>query len=131
MNIFVYGTLKRKCGNNGYLKDSKFIGAFLTTARYSLYLADGGLPFLSERGLDKIKGEIYRVDRETLKRVDALEGHPYFYKRKPIDIIGFDEPVEAYFCETSMGSFMKRITDYPCSTWNTGSNNKKLWQDTE
>lgn len=33
-----------------------------------------------------IEGEIYRIDQKMLQVLDALEGHPEFYTRTPIDI---------------------------------------------
>ena len=85
--VAVYGTLKRGHGNHrAYLEDSKFMGRGKTKDKYPLVVS--GLPYLIEK---KGKGhnvevEVYKVDDETLNRLDILEGHPDWYKRKQIDI---------------------------------------------
>ena len=79
--VFVYGTLKRGYGNNRCLANSKFLGeAVSTTARYKLYAS--GIPFLTEPGDAKIKGELWEVSPEDFARCDRLEGHPYAYCRQ-------------------------------------------------
>ncbi len=85
--VAVYGTLKRGHGNHrAYLEDSKFVGKGRTKDRYPLVI--NGLPYLIEK---KGKGhqvevEVYKVDDDTLSRLDALEGHPTWYRRKQIPI---------------------------------------------
>lgn len=82
--VFTYGTLKRGYGNNRLLTDSIFVGEAET--EYAYYMADHGIPFVWTEGgaLHKIAGEVYRVDNETLARLDQLEGHPTSYCRTPI-----------------------------------------------
>lgn len=85
--VAVYGTLKRGHGNHkAYLEDSKYIGKGVTKDKYPLIIS--GLPYLIEK---KGKGhhvevEVYKVDDDTLRRLDALEGHPNWYERKQITI---------------------------------------------
>ena len=85
--VAVYGTLKRAHHNHkAYLEDSRFVGKGRTKDKYPLVV--DGLPYLIEK---KGKGynvdvEVFKVDDDTLRRLDALEGHPTWYRRKQIDI---------------------------------------------
>jgi gamma-glutamylaminecyclotransferase len=85
--VAVYGTLKRGYGNHrAYLEDSRYIGKGKTYDKYPLVVE--GLPYLMEK---KGKGhnvevEVYMVDDSTLMRLDQLEGHPNWYRRKQIPI---------------------------------------------
>lgn len=84
--VAVYGTLKRGLGNHHYIEDSKYVGKGKTKDKYPLVVS--GLPYLIE---EKDKGhhvevEVYKVDDDTLRRLDSLEGHPNWYERKKVDI---------------------------------------------
>lgn len=96
--IFVYGTLKKGHGNNGYLGDSKLIGPAKTAPKYTLF--DGGFPIVERGGETSIIGEVYEVtDPEALADVYALEG----YKGTPgspdnwydVDVVTLDNGIEA------------------------------------
>lgn len=92
MKLFVYGTLKRGHGNNFLLRNSEFLGEALTEADYDIFSA--GIPFLTE-GEYAVRGDLYEVDDQTRRTTDALEGHPGFYTRAPLQIQGFTD-VQAY-----------------------------------
>lgn len=85
--VAVYGTLKKGHGNYyRHLTESKFIGKGVTKDKYPLIV--DGLPYLLE---EKGKGhhvevEVYKVDDDTFSDLDALEGHPNWYKRKQVRI---------------------------------------------
>jgi gamma-glutamylaminecyclotransferase len=77
--IFVYGTLKRGFPNYNKQRLSQFyIGNCTTVTPYSLLIADQYyVPVLlldATHGNKRIKGELYRVDQNTLAWLDALEG---------------------------------------------------------
>ena len=84
--VAVYGTLKRGFGNHHYIDDSKYIGKGKTKSKYPLVVK--GLPYLiEEEGVGhNVDVEVYRVDDDTLRRLDALEGHPHWYERKQIEV---------------------------------------------
>lgn len=107
--IFVYGTLKK--GNyfhSSFLGSADFLGDYTTSSDYSLYV--GKWPYLIEeedvpipeaknhvegefpKELEKrgVEGEVYKVDKNLLERLDYLEGHPDFYERKKITVYGKD-----------------------------------------
>jgi len=85
--VAVYGTLKKGHGNYyRYLTESKFIGSGVTKDKYPLVIK--GLPYMiEEKGKgNHVEVEVYRVDADTFSDLDALEGHPNWYKRKQITI---------------------------------------------
>ena len=85
--VFVYGSLRKGFWNHeAYLKNSKFIGKGKTKEKYAMY-ADI-IPYVVENEkISHIVGEVYEIDKETLKRIDCLEGHPNHYIRKKVPII--------------------------------------------
>lgn len=84
--VFVYGTLKRGYRFHEALKDEEFLGEAVTKPLYRLYDL-GAFPALVEsRDGVEVKGEVYRVGDECLKRLDRIEGHPSFYSRKPVGL---------------------------------------------
>jgi len=83
--VFVYGTLKRNEPNHGYLSTSKFVTTACTTEKYPLVIASKyNIPFaLDCAGVgNKLKGEIYSVNEESLAALDVLENHPVLYERQ-------------------------------------------------
>ena len=84
--LFVYGTLRKGEKNNSLLENSKYLGLASTTDKYTLIL-DGGVPFLLDIPYTYITGDLYEIDLQTLKNIDALEGHPELYKRKLIETV--------------------------------------------
>ena len=70
--VFVYGTLMKGHGNHGhYLSQSEFQGKGEITG-YALYAVSSFPGIVSEHG-EKVKCEVYVVDRDTLKRLDSHE----------------------------------------------------------
>jgi len=85
-NIFVYGTLRSRGGNNGLLRESEFISNAVTEKEYALYVE--GIPYVSkDEKVSRITGEVWSVDDNTLQRIDLLEGHPSWYVRELISVM--------------------------------------------
>lgn len=85
--VAVYGTLKSGHGNHSrFLTESYCLGDGRTCDDYPLVV--DGLPYLIDRKGDghRVKVEVYRVDDDTLSRLDSLEGHPEWYERKKIRV---------------------------------------------
>ncbi len=104
--IFVYGTLKRGCRNHHHLAGQKFVGAARTVAGFTLFDL-GGYPGLVPQAADPngVGGEIWSVDAEALRRLDAFEGvHEGLYRRAPVALQAphAAEPVDAYFSAVSL-----------------------------
>lgn len=70
--VFVYGTLKRGHGANGFLSSSKYEGE--ATIRGAIYHL-GGFPGYKEEEQGLVHGEVYLVDDDTLHRLDRYEGY--------------------------------------------------------
>ena len=80
--IFVYGTLKRGFHNHALLANSKFVGTGRVPG-FDLFRA--GIPF-AVPGDGEIHGELFSVSDSVLARLDALEGHPTWYRRTPVTV---------------------------------------------
>ncbi len=84
--IFVYGTLMSGFGNNALLKNSRLVEA--ATTEDNLVLLANSIPYLlDEEGKSYVRGEIYEVNENSLKKIDQLEGHPDWYSRKIISVV--------------------------------------------
>jgi len=81
--VFVYGTLLAGEPNHRLLANAELVGAAVTKPVFAL--ADlGFFPAMVEGGDSAVRGEVYEVDSPTLARLDVLEGHPRFYKRRQV-----------------------------------------------
>lgn len=86
VSVAVYGTLKSGRGNHRLLEESPLVGDGYTSEAFPLVI--DGLPYVIDReGCGKrVRVEVYRVDEATLDRLDGLEGHPDWYKRREIQV---------------------------------------------
>jgi gamma-glutamylcyclotransferase (GGCT)/AIG2-like uncharacterized protein YtfP len=82
MKLFVYGTLKKGFCNHHVLGNAKFIGAYTTQPRYTMYDM-GAYPAIRLDGKTSIVGEVYEIN--DLELVDSLEGYPVLYDRTEIE----------------------------------------------
>jgi gamma-glutamylcyclotransferase (GGCT)/AIG2-like uncharacterized protein YtfP len=83
MKVFVYGTLKKGFYNDYVLEGSKFLGKVKLKVPFKMYDL-GQFPALvlaTNEKQNTIEGEVYEIDKETLKSLDALEGYPLLYDR--------------------------------------------------
>lgn len=81
--VFVYGTLLAGESNHRLLANAELVGAAVTKPVFAL--ADlGAFPAMVEGGTSAVHGEVYEVDRPTLARLDVLEGHLRFYRRRQV-----------------------------------------------
>ncbi len=92
--VFVYGTLLRGEGNHRVLCGGEFVREATTRAEFSMFSL-GAFPGVSRGGRTAIVGEVFVVDELVLARLDALEGHPSFYRREEI-ALDDGEVVSAY-----------------------------------
>lgn len=87
MKVFVYGTLKRGYWNSEILVKSSQLIRKTTVQGYMLY--DVGFPVALPNAETKVSGEVWDIGdpnttqsaKETLLRLDALEGEGRMYNR--------------------------------------------------
>lgn len=82
---FVYGTLRRGFGNHRIMREvgGKFLGEAISVVAFPLVIAD--LPYLLDYPGEgfRVVGEVYGIaDSAGWERLDQLEGHPDFYRRR-------------------------------------------------
>ncbi|MFN4259317.1 MAG: gamma-glutamylcyclotransferase [Gemmataceae bacterium] len=96
--LFVYGTLKTGYPNNHFLQDQRFLGPARTAPLYRLFVNDW-YPCLVPDTCQgqRIAGEVWQVDEETLRRLDDYEGVPTWFTRQPVRLEGHAELIWAYF----------------------------------
>ena len=88
--VFVYGSLLAGKGNHGLLAGALPRGAARTVDRYQM-ASFGAYPGVRPAALgDPVVGELYLVDKQQLRRLDQLEGHPSFYRRVTVQLEGGD-----------------------------------------
>jgi gamma-glutamylcyclotransferase (GGCT)/AIG2-like uncharacterized protein YtfP len=90
ISVFVYGTLKTNFCNNSILKDSgaKRAGENVCIYGYHMYNTGSGYPAVCETAgasTSPVVGEVWFVNKDTLDRLDILEGVPHLYKRESIN----------------------------------------------
>lgn len=118
--VFVYGSLKRGFYNHHCLDGALLVGEAETAERFPL-IPGTHYPFLVDEAGEghRVKGEVYIVDDGGLARLDRLEGHPHYYRRRMIDVkLGEGcEPVEAlaYFIQG------RRPEGEPVEEWREGA----------
>lgn len=84
--VFVYGTLKRGFGNHRYLEDSEYIGE-AKAENISLHAkSNSPFPFAMVSTGQTAYGEVYKINEQTLKNLDRLEGTPCLYQRKTVTV---------------------------------------------
>lgn len=86
VRVFVYGSLKKGQGNHPLLAHGEFLGRDTITGQYTM-VSFGGFPAVchdSSVVADQVVGEVYEVDQDTFLTLDALEGHPRWYKREKL-----------------------------------------------
>jgi len=83
MYVFVYGTLKKGFENNHFLNGAKFIGNVITKEKYPMVNIVKAYPYIINdvgNGYN-IKGELYKINKSILNKLDMLEGYPEHYDR--------------------------------------------------
>jgi len=93
--VFAYGTLMNGYGNHRYyLSQSEYLGKGEITG-YALYAVSSFPGIVPECG-EKVKGEVYQLDQDTLKRLDNLEGKGNLYLRKKVEVRVNGQIVQAW-----------------------------------
>lgn len=120
VNIFVYATLMSGGVNhNMFLKGQEFFGKAHLNGYVLYYLGwyPGGVKSCDKN--DRIKEEVYRVDDNTIRQIDYLEGNGDLYIRKiePVQL-GCGTTMEAYVYEYQKSILDKERVNYCQMPWN-------------
>jgi len=107
--FFVYGTLMSGFHNNRLLMGQQLLGEAVTKKKY--LMTASGIPYVYEHiPISKIKGELWSVNANAIAAIDALEGHPNWYIRKPIEVIHNGETKIAFIYFMQTNAKMDKIT---------------------
>lgn len=120
--VFVYGTLRAGEPNHYLLDHHELVARARTEAAFEL-VSLGAFPAMIDGGETAVVGEVYDVDAVTLAALDRLEGHPRFYRRRPIRLADGDE-VLAYLLSPEQVRGRPRI---PSGDW-LDANHKENWR---
>ncbi|MGL4853667.1 MAG: gamma-glutamylcyclotransferase [Lentisphaeria bacterium] len=103
-HLFVYGSLKSNQCNNKNLKNSDFVYA----EAINIALHRGPFyPFARRCSQSTTKGELYLVNRETLRKLDLFEGHPNFHRREKVQVRLDDGKIQEawiYLCDDAFSN---------------------------
>ena len=83
--VFVYGTLMQGELHHTSIAHARFVRAAETLPLYELVQIDY-YPAMLTGGARRVLGELYEVDDETLRKLDALEQVPEYYERHTIEL---------------------------------------------
>ena len=115
--VFVYGTLMSGNNNNEmFLSDAKFVGNFIAEG-FELYDL-GNYPGIIHCENDKVKGQLYVINKKILNNLDILEGEGSLYIREVIKVVNDDnESQEAYTYVYNQGISGKVKVSYEDQPW--------------
>jgi gamma-glutamylaminecyclotransferase len=82
--LFVYGTLKRGCGNHYLIREVE--GRFIKSAMVFGYtLITEIIPYMFKSLPDcQVLGELYEIPDTKIHVIDVLEGNPRWYLRSKV-----------------------------------------------
>jgi len=81
--LFVYGTLKQGFHNNHLLEKDVYLGDYILK---DFTMVDQGVPAVIPDPGSTVKGELYTISVDTLKRTDYLESEGEYYLRKELEV---------------------------------------------
>jgi gamma-glutamylcyclotransferase (GGCT)/AIG2-like uncharacterized protein YtfP len=93
--VFVYGSLRGGQSHAHLLARARPDGPATTPPAYRL-LDLGAYPGLVVGGQTAVVGEVVWASAALLRRLDAYEGHPYLFERRPLRLAD-GTSAEAYF----------------------------------
>jgi gamma-glutamylaminecyclotransferase len=90
MRLFVYGTLRQGCTNHHLVFGSRHLGPATTVEPFVMTTQKSrSFPYIFKHAdlyAAPVKGEMYEINQEVLRRLDDLEGHPDHYRRQQIRV---------------------------------------------
>ena len=98
--LFVYGSMRKGQPNHRLLEEPgvQFIGYYTTLdPMYMIGLKSKSFPYVVTEQIHEdlkptpITGELYEITLAVLEKLDALEGHPSYYRRRPVVVFNVKE----------------------------------------
>ncbi len=84
--VFVHGVLRSGNSHHQHIEKAKFLGKGRTKDQFALYIGASPYVVKSEK-VSWIVGEVYEVDKRTLRRLDFFEQCPCWHFREWVDVI--------------------------------------------
>ena len=104
MLVYIYGTLKNNCINNGILKNlsAQFLFPAETVEKFPMYLSENMMEYFpyieNQPGIgNNIQGEVWDLPHQNIKKLDYFEGVPDLYVRDKIKV-EFENNIYDCFC---------------------------------
>lgn len=126
--VFVYGTLKNGESNHAVMGDKRLLKGHARA--HGFVMVDlGNFPGAVKvpNGGWHIYGEVYEVNDETFKRLDALEGYPRFYNREVIDLDYYGKTW--IYTLPREGYLQDGCRFIPCGRWNKTAQAYLFYED--
>jgi len=112
--VFVYGTLKRAGSNNAILErgGAEFMGEGVTRDASFTMTSPHTFPYVHASGTFQIRGELYKVDRDTKQDLDYIEGYPNHYNLMDVAVVvdGVEHSAAMYYNERPPSRWAEHVT---------------------
>ena len=105
--VFVYGTLMKNKRNHHYLNNATFISSSFIEGYFMFDLCT--YPGIAKSKYNsKVYGEVYKVDKQTMDKLDELEEVGYLYKKEEINVtLDNGQIVKAFVYEYILSKFIE------------------------
>lgn len=125
--VFVYGTLMKGQSNHEYyLADAELIDTAVAS-KFALYDL-GAYPGVVYHEDEAVKGELYKVDSKTLKKLDRLEGEGDLYLRLLSSVVtGSGKEVSAYVYVYNQDVSNKTKVSFENQPWGKVKESELVW----
>lgn len=92
--IFVYGNMKQGFNRHNVLVDQRYLGIAKTEPKYAMYIYGGQPALITEEtaaiseleAKSSIYGELYEIDGDCLKSLDAVETTSGLFERRNVEL---------------------------------------------
>jgi len=137
VRVLVYGTLKQNHTNHRLMRScrAEFIGYDSVSGAFKLKNL-GPFPAVFDltkkekkklKGTNKIKGELYMMDEESLAHLDFYEGHPNFFERRKMWTDVLRKRAWMYFLTVPEFNEDKQDTEVINGIWKPSEDEKVFW----
>ena len=132
VHVFVYGSLKQGLGNHGYLTalGGEFVGYDTISGPFSM-VSLGGFPATCVNGkvlCDPVYGQVFKISQKALDALDALEGHPRWYRREKLRTDIQDVRAWIYLFPESEFAKFDKDRHVEGNMWRPSDEEKEFWE---